>query len=94
MRFYRTVRCEDGLRLSVQANEATGCSPRESGAERYTTVEVGFPSEPIPELLQWAEEPHHPTETVYLYVPVEVVRAVIQAHGGLASGEVPPGVLD
>lgn len=94
MKFYSRVRCEDGLRLSVQANEATCCSPRVSGAERYTTVEVGFPSEQVPELLQWAEEPDHPTKTVYCYVPVEVVRAVIQAHGGLASGEVPPGVLD
>lgn len=57
----------------------------------YTHVEVGFPSErpepwePVdgPECWQrYAEDPEEPTETVYGYVPVALVRHLIELHGG------------
>lgn len=52
----------------------------------YTAVEVGFPSErPEPWAGCWethCEDPNSPTDTVYGYVPVEMVRALIEAHGG------------
>jgi hypothetical protein len=51
----------------------------------YTAVEVGFPSErpePWAEWSQRAEDEASPTETVYGYVPVEMVRALIVLHGG------------
>jgi hypothetical protein len=53
----------------------------------YTHVEVGFPSE-RPEPWDgeggWAEYAESPEthETVYGQVPVEMVRALIDAHGG------------
>jgi hypothetical protein len=57
----------------------------------YTAVEVGYPSErpePWDEPGGWrsyAEDGNDPTETVYGYVPVELVRALIAAHGGESS---------
>lgn len=51
----------------------------------YTHVEVGFPSErpePWSTWEQYAEDMGAPTETVYSYVPVELVRALIESHGG------------
>ena len=53
----------------------------------YTHVEVGFPSqrpEPWSEWSQYAEEPGEPTLTVYPYVPIELVRALVNTHGGEA----------
>lgn len=51
----------------------------------FDEVEVGFPSarpEPWDEWRQYAEESERPTDTVYSYVPVETVRALIELHGG------------
>ena len=90
---YKEVVCADGFTMSVQASEFNYCHPRVDNAERYKLVEVGFPSEEEPLLLKWAEIPSKPKETVYAYVPVEQVTIVIAKHGGMVSGEVPPGVI-
>ncbi len=87
------VVCSDGFRMSVQANENAYCDPRINGAEIYTQVEVGFPSEREPLLMSWAENEQDPTGTVYGYVPVSVVTDVIAKHGGIYAGQVPNGVL-
>jgi hypothetical protein len=76
--------CVDGLSFSVQAGIALYCAPRESRGP-YSSVEIGFPSDVIPEIMEWAETPATPLETVYGWVPVEVVDAVIAAHGGIAN---------
>ena len=89
---YERAVCEDGFSMSVQASFGAYCEPREDGAESYSEVEVGFPSEVEPLLMEWVESPNRPTETVYAYVPSSVVREVIEKHGGLVGGEVPPGV--
>tara|TARA_A200000159_G_scaffold163487_1_gene189947 strand:+ start:366 stop:602 length:237 start_codon:yes stop_codon:yes gene_type:complete len=78
--------------MSVQANCGAYCEPREDGATEYTEVEVGYPSEREPYLMDWAESPDRPTDTVYGYVPSQIVRQVIERHGGMVEGEVPPGV--
>ena len=78
------IDCVDGLRLSVQASHTHYCKPRTDNGP-YSAVEIGFPSDAIPEIMEWAETPSTPTETVYGYVPVEVVDAVIAAHGGIAN---------
>ena len=78
--------------MSVQASKTSYCSPRIANADRYSAVEVGFPSQEEPLLIEYAEEPDHPTETVYGYVPVQVVTDVIAKHGGMVTGQVPPGV--
>jgi hypothetical protein len=76
--------CGDGLTLSVQASATHYCWPRDIYGP-YSEVEIGFPSAEISEIMQWAETPATPLETVYGYVPVEVVDAVIAAHGGIAN---------
>ena len=53
----------------------------------YTEVEVGFPSarpEPWEQWAEYVEDPDEPTETIYSYVPVELVEALIASHGGEA----------
>ena len=90
---YERVVCKSGFSMSVQAHEHGYCSPRENGAERYAAVEVGFPSEREPMLMEFAEEPDRPTETVYGYVPSQVVTNVIVKHGGMVEGNAPPGVV-
>jgi hypothetical protein len=75
--------CADGLSLSVQGNEGAYCAPRINDLWYYQ-VEVGYPSEMIPELMEYAETPEDPTGTVYGYVPVGIVERIIDAHGGAA----------
>jgi len=88
----KRVVCVDGFSMSVQANYGAYCEPREDGAAEYSEVEVGFPSAVEPDLMNWVEDVDRPTETVYAYVPSNIVRSVIEKHGGMVEGEVPPGV--
>lgn len=78
------VQCVDGYSMSVQASECHYCTPCVSGYIEYNCVEIGFPSSEESLLSQYAESPDEPTETVYGYVPIEVVDAVIEKHGGFA----------
>ena len=82
----------DGFTMSVQADDGSYCSPRQDNAERYAEVEIGYPSQVEPIILKYAEQIKDPTGTVYGYVPVELVRHIIDKHGGIQSGEVPKGV--
>ncbi len=86
------VVCADGFTMSVQAHAGSYCSPRINHAERYSAVEVGYPSTEEPLLLNYAEDASKPTDTVYGWVPTEVVSLVIAKHGGMVSGKVPAGV--
>jgi len=88
----KQVVCKDGFKMSVQANDSAYCSPRINNAERYTSVEIGFPSEKEELIMNFAESADDPTETVYGYVPVTVVNSVLVKHGGMVSGEVPNGI--
>lgn len=88
------VHCADGFSMSVIAGGGCYCRPRPGDAfvgtphnyaGPYHHVEVGYPTDrPEP----WgAWEPYQmffgqPTEAVYGYVPVAMVRALIEAHGG------------
>ena len=92
MKLNNKVICADGFEMSVQAHDGAYCEPRISDAPRYEAVEVGFPSRQEPLLMEWAEEPDQPTNTVYGWVPSERVSLVIAKHGGMVSGEVPKGV--
>ena len=84
----KTVRCADGLHMSVQASEYNYSSPRNNTGP-YTHVEVGHPSRPVPELIPFAESSDY-TNTIYGYVPYELVRQVIYVCGGMVEGELPP----
>ena len=88
----KRVICADGFEMSIQAHFGAYCSPRIDNAEKYTSVEIGFPSEREPMLIDFADEPSYPTETVYGYVPVQIVTNVIAKQGGIVEGEVPRGV--
>ena len=99
MKIHPLVVCADGFSMSVQANGGAYCSPRVENAERYDTVEIGFPSKSEDLILRYmdgryivdGEEPD-PTDSVYPYVPASVVTLVLAKHGGMVAGEVPPGV--
>lgn len=74
------LNCKDGLSLSVQAAHGSYCMPRDDIGP-WDTVEVGYPSEALPELMPWVEPHDKPTK--YGYVPIEIVEKIIEAHGGL-----------
>ena len=88
-----TVRCADGFSMSVQASRYNYCNPRDNVGP-WESVEVGYPSAYEHVLQPYAEDPGRPTETVYGWVPNILVRSVVEAHGGLVSGEIPPAPGD
>ena len=89
---YKLIVCADGFNMSVQANDASYCEPRNNSGP-YTAVEVGYPSSEDSILLQYAENPDRPTDSIYGWVPIDIVQLCIEAHGGIVSGELPPFAL-
>lgn len=79
------VRCADGFCVSIQASDGHYCSPRVKGDVTYDTVELGFPSIEEPLIAGYAEDPDNLTNTVYGWVPVEIVDQVIEKHGGIVN---------
>lgn len=80
--------CKDGFSMSVQAGEGIYCAPRmclDNG--EYESVEIGFPSNEEPLINEYAENSTDYTDTVYGYVPIELVDEVIAKHGGLSETE-------
>ena len=77
--------CNDGFHISIQASEYHYCSPRVNGADSYETVELGFPNREDILIMEYAEDPDDPTETVYGFVPIEIVNQLIEKHGGIAN---------
>ena len=77
------VVCADGFTMSVQASETHYCHPRQNRGP-YFDVEIGFPSQPEPLIMEYAEDTNDYTGMVYGYVPVSIVDAVIEKHGGLS----------
>ena len=84
--------CADGFKMSVQAFAGGYSTPGINNANKYTEVEVGYPSERDEMLMEYEEEPDARTQTVYAYVPVQVVTNVLAKHGGIVDGEIPRGV--
>ena len=81
--------CQNGFSISVQGFRGSYSKRNVSG--ELTHVECGFPSsKPKTQALrELAESPHEYTESVYGWVPVEVVLAELEAHGGVVEGEMP-----
>ncbi len=76
------VVCNDGFNVSIQA----GCylySRPSYVTDGYLEVELGFPSEADPLIIEYAEDPSDPTGTVYGYVPIHIVEKLIHKHGGI-----------
>lgn len=76
------VICADGYTVSIQGGTPSHyCVPRDACNE-YLKVELGFPSVLDYELEEFAETPNT-TDTVFGYVPIDVVERVIEKHGGI-----------
>jgi hypothetical protein len=76
----------NGVSLSIQASYTHYCTPRMLlPYAQYTEFEVGFPSEEIEALMPYCDDTSKPTETVYGYVPLEVLDAYIASVGGVAG---------
>lgn len=76
------VECKDGFTISIQA----GCylySKPNYIADGYLKVELGFPSEADSMIIDYAEDPDDPTNTVYGYVPIHIVDKLLHKHGGI-----------
>lgn len=84
--FAPRLTCADGFSMSVQASGGHYCAPRENFGP-WHKVEIGFPSARVEEFMPFidGDEATTPTDTVYGYVPVEIVATVIAAHGGLGA---------
>jgi len=88
--------CADGFKVSVIAGWGAYCYPRPDLGETgppcdyegpYFEVEVGFPTErpePWEEWEDYQDGSGDPVKSVYGYVPIAVVEALIEAHGGEA----------
>ena len=89
------IKCADGFTMSVQARDGAYCTPREDYPPTpHTHVECGFPSSTptTKELREYAElfnEPYDYCGTVYGYVPIAIVQAEFDAHGGIVEGCMP-----
>ena len=85
------ITCNDGFTISVQAHSGSYCRRDDNGTP--IKVECGFPStRPKTDGLRAYAElcgTDDYTETVYGYVPVEIVQAELDAHGGIVSVRMP-----
>jgi hypothetical protein len=85
------IECSDGFALSVQGHYGAYSSPRDDFADSYRQVEcMGAPM--ADELLAPYERECNGGDDwmVYPYVPVEVIVALIEKHGGLKVPKEPP----
>lgn len=80
------VKCADGYTVSVQAGEYHYCYPR-ADVDHFDKVELGYPSDEDYELIDYAEDKERPCDTVYGYVPVELVDGVLAKHGGIVDAD-------
>jgi len=88
----KMIVCKDGFTMSVQANKGAYCEPRVNNAKKYTSVEIGYPSQHEEMLMEWCEDSDKPLNTVYGWVPAERVSLIRAKHGGVVSGELPAGI--
>tara|TARA_Y100001938_G_C7920234_1_gene344105 strand:+ start:82 stop:399 length:318 start_codon:yes stop_codon:yes gene_type:complete len=90
---YKRIECADGFSMSVQASSSNYSDPRADGADKYTAVEVGFPNREERLLNPYMDgDNFDPTDTVYAFVPAHIIVLLCAKHGGIVSGELPPGI--
>ncbi len=79
------VECADGFAMSVQASHTHYCSPRDSRGP-WSSVEVGYPSAKVDGFMPYIDgDESAPTDTVYGYVPIDIVAQAIVDHGGFKT---------
>jgi len=74
--------CNDGFNFSVQGSRTHYCSPRED-CNDYYSMEIGYPSAIEKSILEFAEDKDTPMDSVYGYVPVDLIDDIIIKHGGI-----------
>ena len=82
------VTCVDGFNMSIAVGKDFYCSPR-SEKGPWSAVEIGMPSQEEKLLLPYAEDLSDLTNTVYGWVPSNIVWDVIISHGGITKGKLP-----
>ena len=85
-RVLRYVICNDGFTFSLQAGPSHYSTPKEM-ADYYSAFEIGYPSTEESLWEQWIEPGNEPTESVYGWVPQDIINAVIKKHGGIDERE-------
>jgi len=73
------VICKDGLALSVQASYYHYCTPEKNNAPEYSTVEI----QPQNRKKLRSLREYQDRDSVYAFVPVEKLDALIKWHGGM-----------
>ena len=73
--------CQDGFSVSVVWGRGTNSEVGQNGD--IVSYELGFPSSEDNLISEFAEDSTNPTNTVYGWVPAEIVQQLIQSHGGL-----------
>jgi hypothetical protein len=89
----------NGGSVSVQASHTHYCEPRNDQGP-YSEMEVGFPSEGtiVPdEIMQHLDgnmdaEDFDKHKSVYGYVPISIIKMMVDANDGIKTGELPPMV--
>ena len=72
--------CKDGTEYSIQASSFNYCTPRQDGLDAYDEYEVGQVTDwETGNLRDYAEA----DGGVAGFVPVEVIKQILEAHGGL-----------
>ena len=93
MKTNKKIICKDGFEMSVQANRMAYCYPRVTGAESYSSVEVGYPHPPEEILARYAEMgPEVDSTGIYPWVPAHIITMICAKHGGVVEGELPAGI--
>lgn len=80
----------NGVILSIQASQYHYCYPRQNAPiadyDFYTEFELGYPTEELPEeFTQYAEDADCLTDTIYAYVPKELIASYIESVGGVVG---------
>jgi len=86
------VICKDGFSVSIQASQYHYSHPRITSKGPFNAFELGFPSDAEPLLDPYQESDEDPTTCVYGYVPVEIVVAILEKHGGFFNN--PKDILE
>jgi hypothetical protein len=84
-KIFPRMECADGFSMSVQGHAGAYSRPRDDFADSYSMVEIGYPTAREELLMPYVEDAKYPTDTVYGYVPVDIVEKIIAAHGGLKT---------
>jgi hypothetical protein len=80
---------DNGMSVSIQASEGHYSAPRISGldATEYTQFELGYPDFCPPDyILEYAEDKDDTTETVYPYVPYELIQKMLEEMSDVIAG--------